>query len=575
MRKLLNLKAARRLLTVLTVSAIVISLFCMSSTLPATAATVTPKQTLTDRGVATALDPNNFKHTNATVETMGEEGAYTDANGDGTVLHFTFTASNQSKSSSSFVLGGLDPAKTYRVSFYAKGEALGLSGNLWVNYYDEDGNIVKNDADKTIATNASLSAGKLYSDWTAISATITPYSSNILVGFWIKNGTNATTNNLYVDQIVVEEAYNTYQTSTTTTYNATVGQIKNSALNWRDDAKLTTELVTGGVDGNNECIEITNHRAGSQGTNVTMYGYDPAKKYTISFWIKNTKRLGWNTSFSAVAATNIQSYWQYTVHSDWTQYTIPDITPGDGGKIQFAFWVQNGGFAEDTEASFYIDAITIYESASVDVSGATIATTTDENKQDLRFMAEMNGYVPATATNVEYGVYMVRTSKLAELGGELNEELYQANQGVVIKASETVASAADLPTTIHANLKNAVNNAVRCNVEISMRAYVKYTVYGGNTYYDKTGAPVDDSALKTVYTYSDNTSTEGSVVTNGVASRSVYGVAYSIVNTQLAAGASGLTYVESTGKFTVDATGAEATDAEVLAFALENINYLG
>ena len=120
MRKLLNLKAARRLLTVLTVSAIVISLFCMSSTLPATAATITPKQTFTDRGIATELNLTHFKHTNAVVETMGEEGAYTDANGDGTVLHFTFTASNQSKSSSSFVLGGLDPAKTYRVSFYVR-----------------------------------------------------------------------------------------------------------------------------------------------------------------------------------------------------------------------------------------------------------------------------------------------------------------------------------------------------------------------------------------------------------------------------------------------------------------------
>lgn len=587
MRKLFNHKAGRRLLTVLTVSAMVISLFCMGG-LQASAANT--DLTLTEQkatalelpitsfatGVAYKCDVIAASNTSGSTQTKVDK----DGNGDGQILRLQANKDTSTDntgtviSSNTITVTGLNPKKTYKVSLYYWGSEAVASGNLWINSLNEDGTTAaKHDA---LLINYDIANGtaaeSAATPWATNEVTFTPVTDTVRFGFYMKNTHTEWARMIYVSDVLLEEADASFAS---TAGSVTCGKVDMAAsgYTWAKTTNVSSSdttpslvgaMVEGGVDDDGTMLKLTKKTDGASSTHgVTYRGFDPSKPYTISFWLKSDAFVsnsniyinGHDLDETSKNPHNINP--AGAAYEDWTHFVIPNVYPSADGRIAIGVWLKN-----TTEDRVYcFDGMSIWEDVRPDVKGATIAATADEAEQDMRYEISTEGILPDNAIVKEYGAYLIRSDRLGDAITELTEETYQANKGTIIKGSETLEEGAELPDTIYVNLKNAVNLANRCGVEISLRAYVIYTLDG-----------VDYTV------YSKNTSDTPAVDT-GVASRSVYGVAKTIAAQLCTEHADALvdtsiTYDSAAGTYTYT-DGNEATEAQILAFCLANISVLG
>lgn len=202
--------------------------------------------------------------------------------------------------------------------------------------------------------------------------------------------------------------------------------------------------------------------------------------------------------------------------------------------------------------------LAIVKDAPIQMAGATIRTDASVESQGLRFQVNLNALeLPAGAVLQEIGMVMLPKNMLGDLTltADPNAEYNGFKVAVVsLKAGDAEMDEVLSDGMLYVSLTDAVRNS-RFAVEIVARAFVRYTLAG-----------------ETVTVYSNN---EGTDIQNGMATRSVKGVARSIAQQLIARSDEQYTAEITAEAVQAALTGNGQADVELLlAFARLNISLL-
>ncbi len=491
----------------------------------------------------------------ATVASVSDATFVTDVNNDSKKLKITVPAlasgatnSDLSTTKANFtVVSG----RKYQISFYMLSNAALYNANLpitgTVSDYDNAGW-------KMNATTGGV--------WKKYTNTFTAVDTDLSINFWFRSRA-ATATTLYIDDFAITDITD-YTGFESTSTKVTIG--------------INTNTNRAG-DTDNSSIEITAAAATeSAATSVTaektITGLEAGKLYSVSMWVKGEACDGGNIYFNAVNVNGERiKYETVTTKSttEWTKITRDNVMADDDGSIAIGAWIKNG----DTSATrtIWLDEINVSAQKTLDVQGASIKTETEN--QDLKFNMSLSteGIVAEDWNVTEYGVIFVPQQRFGTkipAGSELTLELAEEYSNYIIVSSQE-ADDGSLPETLSFTLNGSsstpiLNGGSSCGVKICARAYYKYS------YKD------DKLAVHEGVIYSDNDldgteSNSGTQVENGIATRSVYGIARNmaakIFENGFTPADTDLVQSYTDGKF-YDAEGAQVTSANVLKFVVNN-----
>ncbi len=499
-------------------------------------------------GTEKTIDATKFGNNTANIAPVEKYDLVNDldTDNDSEKLAISVAGSDTSESGGTTTVSGLTKGRTYQLSMYVKGDAF-TNANIRIKDTNDNG---------TQYSSTIIKAG--YEDWTKITTPkFTALTDTAFIGLWFNNKDNSEIGNFYIDHMVIKDVTDSV------------------AL---DGFSTGATITSGGVDSDNECLKVVAAKATSatekKSVTVTnkITGLEKGKLYSVSMWVKSEACDAGNVFFNADIGEETVKFNTIATNknvTEWTRITRDNVMAGDDGSITVGLWVRNA----DTTATrtVWLDELTVSAQSTFDVEGASIRTEVED--QDLKFNVGLSeaGVVADNWNVTEYGMLFVpqqRFGKVIPEGSELTLELADEYSQYIIVSSVQVENG-KLPENTSFTLNGSsttpiLNGGSSCGVKICARAYYKYT------YKDDKGA--DHEAV--IYSDNDLNGTEtntGSKVENGIATRSVYGVAKSMAAKLFE---SGFTAGESdvvksyNGSSFEDATGATVKNAEILKFVV-------